>query len=305
VPTFTVIIAAHQAAATLEEAVASALAQTTPPQQVVVCDDGSTDDPAAALARFGERVTLIRQANAGPAAARNAALKRATGDFVAILDADDVFEPRRLELFGELAAARPDLDILASDTWFEEDGALTGRFYDWRPFPIEDQRRAILQWCFVTTPAVRRSRLTTNGGFDPALRHGEDWDCWLRLILGGSVAGAVDEPLMRYRRHSAGLTGRRAESIAGRVTVLEKALAEPSLSAEELGILRASIAEQRARRLEALADEAPTGFHVARLLLRHALARSVGTRDRARSARRALVAVMRGRRPPRPRPSGR
>jgi glycosyltransferase involved in cell wall biosynthesis len=295
VPTFTVIVAAYQAAATVRDAVGSALAQTVPPHQIVVCDDGSTDDLAAALAPFAARVAVVRQHNAGTAAAKNTALTRATGDFVAILDADDVFEPRRLELLGALAAARPDLDILASDAWFERDGTPTGRFYDWRSFPTADQRRAILEWCFVTTPAVRRRRLDAIGGFDPALWHGSDWDCWLRLILGGSRAGAVDEPLLRYRQHGAGLTGRRADSIAGRVRVLEKAWGDVSLTAAERSILRTSLAAQRARLLEARAAEASTPRDVARLLLRHATSPGVSPGGRVRSAVRAVAAVSRGR----------
>jgi glycosyltransferase involved in cell wall biosynthesis len=294
-PSFTVVIAAYQAATTIGEAVASALGQTAPPHQVVVCDDGSSDDLAAALAPFAGRLTVVTQAHAGTAAAKNTALAHATGDFVAILDADDVFAPRRLELLGALAAARPDLDVVASDAWFEDGGTVTGRFYDWRPFPVADQRRAILEWCFVTTPAVRRSRLEAIGGFDPAVRHGSDWDCWLRLVLGGSRVGAVGEPLLRYRRHGGGLTGRRLDSIAGRVQVLEKALRSQPLTSAERTVARASLAAQRARLLEERAAVAEPR-DATRLLLTHAVAPGVPARTRVRSAARAVATVMRGHR---------
>ena len=208
VPSFSVIIAAYQAAATIGEAVDSALSQTLPPVEVIVCDDGSTDDLEAALAQYRERITVLRQENRGAAAARNAASRAARGDFVAILDADDVYMPERLEALGALAAARPDLDILSTDTYFEVEGELAGRFNDQRhPFAIADQRTEILRRCFILyNAAVRRERLLELGGFDETLAQAEDWELWIRLILAGSRAGTVDEPLARYRMTPDSLT---------------------------------------------------------------------------------------------------
>jgi glycosyltransferase involved in cell wall biosynthesis len=79
-PTLSVIIAAYQSAAVVADAVGSALEQTLAAREVVVCDDGSTDDPAAALAPFGDRVTLLRQENRGEAGAKNAAARAASGE---------------------------------------------------------------------------------------------------------------------------------------------------------------------------------------------------------------------------------
>jgi glycosyltransferase involved in cell wall biosynthesis len=103
-PTFSVAIAAYQAADVVGEAIESALAQTVPPHEVVVCDDGSTDDLDRALEPYRDRIVLLRQRNRGEAAAKNAAARAASGDFVAILDADDVYLPERLEALGRLAA---------------------------------------------------------------------------------------------------------------------------------------------------------------------------------------------------------
>src|SRR5919197_5607580 len=106
-PSFSVIIPAYQAASTVGDAVSSALAQTYPAHEVIVVDDGSTDDLAGALSTFAGRIRLIRKENGGAASARNAGVAAAEGEFVAFLDADDVYGPRRLEVLGELVAAPP------------------------------------------------------------------------------------------------------------------------------------------------------------------------------------------------------
>ena len=121
-PTFSIIVAAYQAADTIGDTLASAFAQTLPPREVVVCDDGSTDDLDGALRPFRDRITLLRQENRGEGAAKNAAARAASGDFVVILDADDVFDRRRLEALGELAVARPYLDVLTTNALLELEG---------------------------------------------------------------------------------------------------------------------------------------------------------------------------------------
>ena len=191
-PTFTVVIAAHNAAGTIAEAVDSALAQTLAPLQIIVCDDGSTDGTAAALEPYGDRVIYKRNQHGGVASARNAALERAKGDFFAVLDADDAYLSVRLEALAQLAVARPDLDILCTDAVLEVDGQPVSRFGEDTPFELADQPAAILERCFCVAPAVRRRKLLDIGGFDESLYTGSDWECLIRLIHGGAVAGLVD-----------------------------------------------------------------------------------------------------------------
>lgn len=234
-PTFSVAIAAYQAADVVGEAIASALAQTSPPDEVVVCDDGSTDDLNAALEPYRDRIVLLRQRNGGEAAAKNAAARAASGDFVAILDADDVYLPERLAALGELAAARPDLDLLTTDAHLESGGRVVRRVYgpDWA-FEVGDQRRAILRRNFVFgLAAVRRERLLEAGGFDETIRFTTDWECWIRLLLGGSLAGAVLEPLARYRVRETSLSADRTRMLEGRIASLRRALEHPSLTERE------------------------------------------------------------------------
>ena len=194
-PSFSVVLPAYQVAESIAEAVESALVRPAPPLEIVLSADGSTDGIKSALRQYRDRVVLLRRPHRGVCAARNAALEVVRGDFVANLDADDVFLPEHLEALGDLAMAHPGLDILATDAWFEVGGRRQGRFNGLNGFPGADQRAGILRLCFVLSPAVRRERLLAVGGFDESLACAEDWDCWVRLVLAGSRVGLVDEPL--------------------------------------------------------------------------------------------------------------
>ena len=124
---------------------------------------------------------------------------------------------------GRLGAARPDLDILATDCLLVADGVVTRRYHEpYNPFHTDDQRRAILRQNWIASPAVRRRTWLDAGGYDESIRYGADWECWIRLILGGARAGLVDEPYFCYRQRPDSLTGARCEILRGRVQVLTK-----------------------------------------------------------------------------------
>jgi hypothetical protein len=246
-PSFSVVIAAYNVAGLVGEAVASALGQTRPPREVIVCDDGSTDDLEAALEPFRDEIVLLRKENGGEASAKNAAGRAASSEFLAILDADDLYAPERLEALAELAVARPDLDVLTTDAVLELDGKPVRRCYtDQFPFEVDDQRAAILRRNFVFgLAAVRREPFLAAGGFDESLPYATDWDLWARLILDGARVGAVMEPLARYRLREDSLSGNRVGLLAGRVRVIEQAAAHPSLSPVEREIVAESLALER------------------------------------------------------------
>ena len=262
-PTFSIVIPAYQAAAFIGDAVGSALAQTLAPVDVIVCNDGSTDDLAGALAPYRGAITLIDKENGGEASAKNAGVAAARGEYVAILDADDVFLPRRLEALAELATARPDLDLLNTDSFVVVDGTVVRRCYDSSfRFEVDDQRRAILRTNFLPFVAVRRAAYLAVGGFDETLRRVPDWDCWLRMIVGGAQAGLVDEPLAEYRLRATNITADRLRVHLGRLETLERAGARSDLSQEERAVVRAGIRDERRevailRARAALASGAP------------------------------------------------
>ena len=271
VPSFSILIPTYESTATLPDAVASALAQTRPALEVIVCDDGSTDDVAGALAAYRDQIRLLRKPNGGCASALNHAARAALGDFLAILNADDVYDHRRIEALGCLGAERPDLDIITTDAYLEVEGVRVGTFNGSTPFVVDDQRAGILRSCFTGGwPAVRRARVLAAGGWDESLRIAFDWDCWLRLIFDGAQAGLVDEPLMSYRIHEGSLTSNRAASLTERVAVLERARDHPQLTPDERRLLTASIRWQRSR-LRREVEEQAAAAGVARALRLKAL----------------------------------
>jgi glycosyltransferase involved in cell wall biosynthesis len=244
-PTFSVIIAAHNAAGTIADALDSALTQTLPPHEIIVCDDGSTDDTTRVLKSYHDRIVHFRQKQAGPASARNAALRVASGDFFAVLDADDAYLPGRLEALADLAVGRPDLDILCTDAILEVEDRVLGRFEETCRFEVVDQRAAILQRCFCAWPAVRRTKLTEVGGFDESQATGSDWECAIRLVHAGALAGFVGEPLYRYRVHSESLTADRVRTLRDRVEMLERVGRSYPLTDHERDVLSRYLRLQR------------------------------------------------------------
>ena len=96
VPRVSIVIAVYNGASTVERALASVFAQTYTDYEVIVVNDGSTDDTAAVLARFGDRIRVLTQANRGLSAARNAGVRVSTGEYVAFLDDDDEWMPEKL-----------------------------------------------------------------------------------------------------------------------------------------------------------------------------------------------------------------
>lgn len=295
-PSFAIVIATRDPGDELLDAVESAFGQTRPPDEVIVVDDGSARPVRELLGSYRGRLTLVETPPVGVAAARNVALERARSTFFAVLDDDDVWLPERLESLAELAAHRPDLDILSTDATIESGDTVVGRFHEQTPYEVAHQRIAILDRCFVPWPAVRTERLRAVGGFDAAFVTGEDWEVAMRLILSGCVAGLVDEPLYRYRRRAGSLTANRPRTLADRVRILEKTLSHPGLAPDERVALRRSLAANRRRLARVEAETALLERRGARARAVR-LARAPGLRLRERlSALAWAVAPERARR---------
>jgi glycosyltransferase involved in cell wall biosynthesis len=298
-PSFSVIVAAYEVADVIGEALDSLRRQTVAPLEVIVCNDGSTDDLEGALEPYRREIVLLHKENGGEASAKNAAAREASGDFVLILDADDVYLPERIAALTELARARPDLDILTTDGLLVAGGRPVRRLYDrsWR-FEVDDQRRAILQGNFIFgLAAVRRDLLLEHGGFDESIRWTTDWDLWLRLILSGARAGCVEEPLAFYRLRETSLTARRRELLLGKLETLEKARSNPDLRSDELPILESSISDYKRQLalLDLRASVAAGDNDARRRALDVVVARAYHPRVRLQAAAMAAAPAVAGR----------
>jgi glycosyltransferase involved in cell wall biosynthesis len=284
-PRFSIVIPAYQAADTIGQALESALSQIQPAHEVIVVDDGSTDELAAALLPYRERIRLIEKDNGGVASARNAGLNAATGEFMAVLDADDRYHPERLQALTALAMQRPDLDLITTDTRFIVDGRPAGTFLESNPFALARQREAILGSCFVGGwPAARLAALRDIGGFDESLRQGEDWDCWLRLILSGAAAGLVDRPYYDYVLRAGSLTTDREASLWARVQMLQKTSESPLLRSSDRAALECSLRRHHSRAVRADVHAVAREGASRRLLTRHLFSKRLERKARLLAA---------------------
>jgi glycosyltransferase involved in cell wall biosynthesis len=241
----TVIVPTFNRAALLRRTLASVLAQTVAPLEVLVADDGSTDDTPALLREFAPRVVHLALPHRGmPAPARNAALARARGDWVAFVDDDDLWHADKLER--QLALAAADAALVCSNAELIDgaDAPRGGCLHESHPLAKEsDPLRALIGGNFVVCSSVlaRTALLRAAGGFceDPAVRGTEDYDLWLRCALRGPIR-YEHAPRVRYRvsahgnlslaaplRHVEALAAVRARFIAAAGPRAHGDLAEP------------------------------------------------------------------------------
>ena len=180
----------------LTEALESIFAQTYRPIEVLVVDDGSTDGTADVLARFADRIEVIRQENAGPAASRNRGLAAATGAFVAFQDADDIWLPEKLELQMECLAAQPEAALctcLIQNFWVPE---LSGEAEQLRA--TEHARPRVASWQGVL---AKREVFGEVGNMDSEIPQNDAREWMHRARTMGVGIAHVDKVLVQRRVH--------------------------------------------------------------------------------------------------------
>lgn len=205
--TVSILMPVYLGARYVSRAISSALVQTHGDFELVVVNDGSPDDSAEVIRPFlaDPRVIYVEQANAGVAAARNTALRHATGDLFALLDQDDLWHPDKLARQVELFSANPRLGLVHCHAIpIDRDGNALPTD-PWRPratasqaFP-EIYMGNPIQAC---AGMFSRAALDAVGAFDsdPALRFADEYDLWLRIASRFEV-GYVPETLAYYRLH--------------------------------------------------------------------------------------------------------
>ena len=205
-PRVSVIIPAYNSAEVLPEALRSVEAQTNDDWEVVVCDDASDDDTADVAEGFGERFRVIRsKENTGPAGARNKALAVARGEFIALLDADDLWLPdflaEQLAFYESSEAERPGVGIVTCDALIlGPDGYAPGTFRDRIPFPEKPTLAKLLAQNTIYGAALMpRSIAEEVGGFSAECFGTEDYELWVKVLERGYRAVSNPKPLAVYR----------------------------------------------------------------------------------------------------------
>ncbi|MEO8407580.1 MAG: glycosyltransferase, partial [Oxalobacteraceae bacterium] len=196
----------------------SVLNQDYPNIELIVVDDGSKDGTPDAAEKFDRRVKVLRQDNSGPAAARNRGIAAASGDFIAFLDADDIWLPGKLALQVQYLQAHPDVGVVFGGflRWYPQTGS--SFMSALKPENLDSPLKLVPEhsgWIYkdilldsvicIITAMVRRSVIETVGSFDESLRTGEDYDFWLRVSRQFRTAG-FDRTLAYYRMHAASTT---------------------------------------------------------------------------------------------------
>ncbi len=177
-----VLVPAYNASKTISAALKSAFNQELAPLEVIVVDDGSEDGTADQVAREFPAVRLLRQKNAGPSAARNAAANLAQGNWLAFLDADDLWLPQKLRLQSLALRDAPDVGM-CSTSWVR-DVSQAPQTFDALSMPTHRfawQDILRLNRFQTSTALVRKDLYDLVQGFRPEIDGTEDWDFWMRV----------------------------------------------------------------------------------------------------------------------------
>lgn len=244
-----VLLPVHNGERFIDGAIRSVLTQSYPNLELLVVDDGSTDGTWARVRRWNDPrlVTLSHRVNRGVAAARNTALAAATGEYVAVIDADDEWVTTRLEQLLKAALVSGGPVFVADDIQecIERSGSLVpwrtsltkqgvqinGHF---REFDLTTYLRAgfAIRPLF-PTQELRAHRLSYFEG----CQYGEDFEFHVRVFLSGIRLRVIPEALYLYRRHDASLSS-SADRVPAMRGVLGRLLATPGLSPSEQRALR-------------------------------------------------------------------
>ena len=245
-PTVSVIIPAYNAAKYIGEALDSVFHQTFASHEVIVINDGSPDthELERKVQAYPARIQYIKQENRGAAAARNAGLRVAKGEFVAFLDADDTWSPNFLERQIEFLE-RSKADLVYSDALLTGETPLAGRtFMDVQPSRGEVTPQSLLDITTTVLTSVvlaRKKPIIEVGLFDETMKRGHDFDLWLRLAKSGFRFAYQRQILAEHRLIEDGLSGDTLSQLERTLAVLEAIKAREELTPSEEVALDATL----------------------------------------------------------------
>ena len=227
-PQVSVIVPTYNYSTVIGQTLDSLLAQTYRDWECWVIDDGSTDNTREVVKRYCESDLRIRycvQTNAGPTAARNNGIRRSTGKYIQFLDADDLLEPRKIELHVRYLDDYPEVDIVYGSARYFRSSDLSERRYSmqekdepWMPeisgSGPEFLKTLILRNIMVlSAPLIRRKVINKAGVFDSSLPILGDWDYWIRCAAVGMRFHYLDaeDTLSLIRWHTSSISSNEAK----------------------------------------------------------------------------------------------
>ncbi|MEW6620095.1 MAG: glycosyltransferase, partial [bacterium] len=200
--TISIIIPTYNAENFLPQAINSVVEQTYQDIEIIVVDDGSTDNTKRIIEPFMDKIYYIYKDNGGSASARNVGIKSAKGEYIAFLDADDIWLPQKLELQINLFRQCQEIDWIHTNLMLiDESGNIIGvrRVSDTLSGNIF-KTLFMENWVLTSSVMVKKDCFKMIGMFDEALSRTEDYDFWLRLAHHYKC-GYLEQPLVKYRIH--------------------------------------------------------------------------------------------------------
>ncbi|WHZ21020.1 MAG: hypothetical protein OJF47_000132 [Nitrospira sp.] len=234
-PRVSIVIPTYNCEGFLGQAIDSALGQTYRDFELIVVDDGSTDGTRSLVAGYGDAVRYLYQPNQGVSAARNLALSQAGGEFIAYLDADDLWGPEKLVRQVEYLESHPTCGFVHTEIAVidEQEKVLHARFnHDTgRIVPQGRCVRDVLSRSHIQTLTVleRRDAFNDAGAFDLRLSVAEDYLHWILIVLRGYEVGYLSEPLGSYRWRAGSLMSGRRRILSNFVQMYDILLNEHDL----------------------------------------------------------------------------
>ena len=228
-PAVSVVIPAYNAAGHIGEALDSVFAQTFTDYELIVVNDGSpdTEDLERVLGPYLERLVYIKQENRGPSGARNTAIRKAQGTYVAMLDSDDMWLPEFLAEQMTFLTANPEVDLVYTDAWIFGDTELAGRtFMQGAPSRGQISFESLLRYetqIITSCTVLRRAAAIDAGLFDEEFIRCEDFDLWIRLAHRGHRMSYQRKVLAKHRMHSSSLASQQVKMVEAQIEVLKKA----------------------------------------------------------------------------------
>jgi glycosyltransferase involved in cell wall biosynthesis len=239
-PTVSVVVPTYRHAGFVEETLASVFAQTFQDFEVIVINDGSPDETAARLRPWVDagKIRYEEQPNSGQSAARNAGLRLARGEFIALLDDDDLWPEDKLAWQVERLRSDPGIAV----TYGYARGFGNNQAFR-NPEKLGDAghlKEILLRRNVIMSPGqalVRARDLQTIGGFDEEIRGADDWDLWVRLADCGRF-DYVDRCALRYRVHAKNASADSGYMFRALIRVLHKHLGATPLSSNGVAWLQ-------------------------------------------------------------------
>lgn len=239
-PLVSIIIPTFNNAEYIDATIESVLAQDFADHEIIVVDDGSNDNTQSVLVAYHDRIRSFYQENAGVSAARNTGLEHAVGDYVLFLDGDDLLLPGKLTAQVAMLQEQPDLGYVHSG-WqrIDQDGELIDTITPWKDMPnltLESWLRFKL--VFLGAMLIRRVWVDLVGGFDPALKQGEDLKLMFQMVSQGSCGEWLHQPTVGYRQHGTSLTSDLAQMLFYSNQVVAEYFEQPDLPPEIANLKR-------------------------------------------------------------------